>query len=545
LVLELTLDRAEIAAAERSWLIWLPALAFIPGLCILSLGLAAHRLQRRAISTEAAADVTSDECMRLLANMSHELRTPLTGILGQAEMLTEEGGLTDHQATRMRLLTEAGALMRRIVDRVIDIARPDDVVEALVLTPCDLDPLIGACLGVVEGEARGKGVLLTSMIDPSVPRRAMLERDRVQQMLINLLMNAVKYTAKGSVALNVSGDASRLRFQVADTGPGIPPGKRSRLFQAYDRLDASPSGPEGSGLGLSITQRFARRMGGKIGHAENRGGGSVFWIELPITVPTESLEAAVAARLPPPPVELPHLCILLADDLDLTRAVTADFLRSDGHLVTEVPDGETAVAQVRDHDFDVVLTDMRMPIVDGMEVARRIRALPGHRGRTPVVLVTADLVALAAGASGHAGIDGCVRKPFTRAELLAAVLTAARLTPVPTDDEEVLNPATLTDLKRNLGDAALATHLGTAARRIGDLLGLLERPGAHENPAVRDAVHDLIGVAGLLGLTALAANLRWFDTASDREAPAAALHDAATAALRTLHREQEPATADR
>jgi len=153
----------------------------------------------------------------------------------------------------------------------------------------------------------------------------MLERDRVQQMLINLLMNAVKYTAKGSVALNVSGDASRLRFEVADTGPGIPPGKRSRLFQAYDRLGASPSGPEGSGLGLSITQRFARRMGGKIGHAVNRGGGSVFWIELPITMPAESLEAAVAAPLPSPPVEIRHLCILLADDLDLTRAVTADF----------------------------------------------------------------------------------------------------------------------------------------------------------------------------------------------------------------------------
>jgi signal transduction histidine kinase/DNA-binding response OmpR family regulator len=502
LVLELVLNRADIADGERSWLIWLPILALIPGICILGLGLAAHRLQRRAIRTETAANVTSDECMRLLANMSHELRTPLTGILGQAELLTDEGGLNNRQTTRMSRLTEAGTLMRQIVDRVINIARPDDVLEPPVLTPCDIDPLIRTCLGVVEGEARGKGVLLTSTIDPSAPRRAMLERDRVQQMVINLLMNAVKYTAKGSVALRVSGDTSRLRFEVSDTGPGIPPGKRSRLFRAYDRLDASPSGAEGSGLGLSITQGFARRMGGKVGHAENRGGGSVFWIELPITVPAESpdaavsLDAAVPVPPPSPPVEIHHLCILLADDLDLTRAVTADFLRSAGHLVTEVADGEAAISQVQDHDFDVVLTDMRMPVVDGLEVTRRIRALPGHRGHTPVVLVTADLVALVAGASGHAGIDGCVRKPFTRAELLTAVLTAARLTPVPDDDQEALNPATLTDLKRNLGDAALATHLGTAARRIGDLLGLLERPDALANPAVRDAVHDLIGVAG-------------------------------------------------
>lgn len=545
LVLELALDRADIAAGERAWLIFLPALALVPALCVLGLSLAAHRLLRRGDQLKAGADAANDERLRLLATMSHELRTPLTGILGQAELMADEGGLNDRQTTRLTRLTEAGMLMRDIVDQVTDFARPDDGAEPSNLTACDLDALIDTCLGIVEGEARRKGLLLTGTVDPATPRRAMLERDRVRQMVINLLMNAVKFTAQGSVALRVTGDAARLRFAVADTGPGIPAGKRRRLFRAYDRLDTPASRAEGTGLGLSITERFVRRMGGQVGHRENPGGGSVFWIELPITEP---VAAAPEVAPPPPPPEIRHLRILLADDLDLTRAVTAEFLRAAGHVVTEVADGETAVAEVQTRDFDVLLTDMRMPIVDGLEVTRRIRALPGHRGRTPVVLVTADLVALDAGESGQTGVDVCVRKPFTRAELLSAVAAAARLTPVPDEAaaaNPVLNETAFTELKRSLGDPAFATHLDAATRRIADLLTLLEGPDAAEDPTVRDAVHDLAGVAGLLGLTALASSLRWFDTARDRSAPAAALHEAAAAAVRALRRQQEPAAAGR
>jgi signal transduction histidine kinase/DNA-binding NarL/FixJ family response regulator len=543
LVLELTLSQAEIAATERAWLLWIPPLALFPGLCVLGLSLVAHRLRGHGDRIEAAANAAFDESQRLLGNMSHELRSPLTGILGQAELLTVEGGLSARQMTRLARLTEAGTLMRDIVDRVIDIACPEDVTHTPVLTACDLDPLLHTVLGVVEGEARRKGLLLTSFIDPATPRRAMLDRDRVQQMLINLLMNAVKYTPRGSVSVLVTGSTANLRFAVTDTGPGIAADKKHRLFQAYDRLDTPAGRVEGSGLGLSITERFANRMGGQLGHSANPGGGSVFWFELPFIEPVVTTEQITPAASP---VDIRHLRVLLADDLDLTRTVTADYLRSGGHVVTEVANGEAAIDLVCQHDFDVVLTDMRMPVVDGLEVTRRIRAMGGHRARTPIVLVTADLAAIRAGESGQTGVDVCVRKPFTRAELLSAVATAARLAPLPDPavfGTEVLDTAALAELKQTLGYVTFTAQLDGAARRIAGLLSLLAAPDAPDQPELRDAAHDLAGICGLMGLNVLGSTLRWFDTATDRTAPTAALHEAAEASLRALRRQQEAAAA--
>jgi signal transduction histidine kinase/DNA-binding response OmpR family regulator len=541
LVLELGLNDADFAAGDQLGRL---LLALIPVLFILGLGVAAYRLRRRGDRIEFAANTTYVESQRQLANMSHELRTPLTGIMGQAELMTQEGGLNERQSTRLQALTEASTLMRSIVNRVIDVARPDDAVGPPILTACDLDPLLGGALGMVESEARRKGLLLTSNIDFATPRRAMLEQDRVRQMLNNLLMNAVKFTELGSVALRVIGNANQLRFEVADTGRGVPANKRYRLFHAYDRLDVPVSREDGSGLGLSITDRFARNMGGRAGHSENPGGGSVFWFELPFIEPVEE---QAKLTLPATAPEIRHLRLLLADDSDLTRPVTSEFLRSGGHAVCEVTGGEAAINLVQQQDFDVVLTDMRMPIVDGTEVARRIRALPGHRARTPIVLVTADIAAIRASEAGRTGVDLCVQKPFTRAGLLAAVAAAARLAPVPdaTDpDDPVLDMATLADLKQSLGDVAFASHLDKATRRIADLLNLLEQPDALVNSELHEAAHDFLGVAGMMGLNALATALQRFDTAVDRSAPAAALLEAAEASLRALRRHQLSAAAE-
>jgi signal transduction histidine kinase/CheY-like chemotaxis protein len=528
LVVELTLSQAEIAGGERSWLIWLPPLALIPGLCVLGLGILTLQLRHRGDRIEAGADAANDDRMRVMANMSHELRTPLTGILGQVELMTVEGGFSDRQASRLAKLTEAAMLMRTVANRVIDVARPSDPDAPPVRVRCDLDPLIRACTGLVETEAARKGLLLTTIIDPATPEQATLARDLVQQVLINLLMNAVKFTAKGTVALRVSGDAAGLRFEVADTGPGIPAGKKRRLFRAYDRLDAT-SAVEGTGLGLSITKRFVHRMGGRIGHAHNPGGGSVFWVDLP--TPAGPMLEVVPHEAPLEITPEPEtLRILLADDLAMTRSVTADFLRSAGHSVTEVADGEAAVEAVRTGDYDVILTDMRMPVMDGLEATRRIRALPGATGRTPLVLVTADLVALGMGRSGRTGVDVCLMKPFTRAELLEAVATASRLPGV-----EIADPPVLTrELADKLAEEAFSAHRGAAAGRIEDLMALLERPDATESQVVKDAVHDLVGISGMLGLTALAGCLVRFDVAEDRSGPAAALRDAGADAVRAL-----------
>ncbi|MSP03344.1 MAG: response regulator [Acetobacteraceae bacterium] len=370
----------------------------------------------------------------------------------------------------------------------------------------------------------------------------MLARDMVQQVLVNLLMNAVKFTSVGTVELRAMGDASHLRFEIADTGPGIPAGKRTRLFREYDRLDASDGRTEGTGLGLSITDRFVRRMDGRIGHFENPGGGSVFWVELPISASPLAV-AAMAGPVSQVTLPIPRsLRILLADDLDVTRAVTADFLRAAGHTVTEVEDGEQAVAAAGKRDFEVILTDMRMPIVDGLEATRRIRALPGHRGQIPIVLVTADLTARGRAAPGPAGADLCLMKPFTRAELLTAVEAAARLIPVPSPEgrnEAVLDEGLLAEFGQSPGERDGTTNIESALLRIEDLLDLLERPEASGSPEVRDAAHDLAGMAGLMGLTALAASLRRHNTGEDRAAATVGLRHAAVEAVLALRRHQE------
>ena len=231
LVVDFALAQRDLAAGQRSWLLWLPPLTVVPGLGVLGLGLLALRLRHGSEQIEAAAQDAERQRTRVMTILSHELRTPLSGVLGQAEMIADEGSLSDSQKERLTLLTEAGLLMRTTVDRVTDSTRMGGNFQSQASTPCDLDRLVRTCSGNVEVEARAKGLKLTESIDPSAPRRVMLARDYVQRILNNLLKNAVKFTVEGTVALRVMGDAKRLRFEVADTGPGIPPAKTTPPVQ--------------------------------------------------------------------------------------------------------------------------------------------------------------------------------------------------------------------------------------------------------------------------------------------------------------------------
>ena len=565
----------ELSVPPVGYLEWLlfPALMSVPLLTVLAFALAAWTLHRRGERIAAAARAANDDRMRTMANMSHELRTPLTGILGQAELLRGEGGLDERQADRLARLSEAGTLMRDIVDRVIDIARPEDHEAPLPRAATDLDALVRSCRAMVECEAREKGLHLTSYVAPAAPRHPALAGEAMKQVLGNLLMNAVKFTAMGTVELRVMGDADRLRFEVADTGPGIPPGKRNRLFRAYDRLDATGTSAAGTGLGLSITERLIRRMDGKIGQRDNPGGGSVFWVEIPVNEAVRPILAAAVRRdplrpefpqpgvtrpdpsqpgpsqpdsgqpdpgqpvpgrhdLPWPVLDQPQsghagalpraLRLLLADDDPSNRAVAVGYLRAAGHAVSEVEDGAAAVEAASDKDFDVILTDMRMPGLDGLTAIQRIRALTGHRGQVPIVLVTADPHVAVNRPGTRPGADGHLTKPYNRTELLDAVDAAARLTPVPAAGRHdsplsygppgVETRLSLLPARPAAGGASLAR---SALRRVEELLILLDRPHAGQDQMVRDAAHDLTGTAGLLGLTGLAESLRRFNARED------------------------------
>ena len=274
---------------------------------------------------------------------------------------------------------------------------------------------------------------------------------------------------------------------------------------------------EGVGLGLSIAESLVRGMGGRIGHSDNPGGGSIFWVE----IPTGGAVYPAPATVPTMRLATPNRRVLIVDDTALNRGVTGSFLRGGGHVVTQASDGMEAVRQASTGDFDLVLMDIRMPRMNGMEAAREIRALPGHRGQVPIVAVTADLTAPHLAAYRTAGIDRYLAKPFTSAELLAVVEELTRgegvggQQPRPSQPAAIPTPevlplldhAVLRQVASGMSEASLHAYLRTLAGRIRDLLALLRDPEADAR-ALDELVHELRGSAGLLGFSRLADTLR-------------------------------------
>jgi CheY-like chemotaxis protein len=361
----------------------------------------------------------------------------LSGILGYAELLRMEGGLTTAQLARVDAMVEAGRHLLHMIASVLDLAKIEAEQDEMRTAVLDVQEVAASCLDVVRPAAEAKNLALSLVVAPGTPLELATDGVRLRQVLVNLLGNAVKFTARGSVELRlcpVSGQSrgdtgAALRLEVADTGPGIPLDQRQRLFQEFERLDAAgTSAIEGAGLGLSLSARLVALMSGRLGHDDNPGGGSVFWLELPVNTVAEVpvVPAATAAEAEPAVITpAPALHVLVVDDVAMNRDIAASFLRASGQLVDCVEGGAEAVSAVAGIDFDVVLMDVRMPGIDGLEATRRIRALDGPRGRVPIVALTAQAFTEQVAECRNAGMDDHLVKPFSPDSLRAAVARAA------------------------------------------------------------------------------------------------------------------------
>jgi signal transduction histidine kinase/ActR/RegA family two-component response regulator len=391
------------------------------------------RLTQELTVARDAADQANQAKSRFLAGMSHELRTPLSGILGYAQLLQMEGGLNPTQAARVDAMMGAGKHLLHMIASVLDLAKIEAEHEELQMVEVDVQELATTCLDLIRPAAGAKNLQLRFVVDPDMQQKIATDATRLRQVLLNLLGNAVKFTVRGAIELRLRAvsDNAALRFEVADTGPGVPSDQRPKLFQEFERLDAAgTSAIEGAGLGLSLSARLATLMGWRIGHDENPGGGSVFWLELPLNaagpgVPVVAPEADVPDAVPAAAGATPALHVLVVDDVAMNRDIAASFLRAAGQVVDSVEGGAEAVAAAAATDFDVVLMDVRMPVVDGLEATRRIRALGGTRGRVPIVALTAQAFTEQVTECREAGMDDHLVKPFTPATLLAATLHAA------------------------------------------------------------------------------------------------------------------------
>jgi CheY-like chemotaxis protein len=376
---------------------------------------AAEQERRNA---EAANAAKSD----FLATMSHEIRTPLNGVLGMAQAMARDK-LPGAQKERLEVIRHSGEMVLALLNDLLDISR----IEAgrLELEPgvLDLEALVQEAEAAFGPAAAAKGVALSVEVDPDAKGLWQADPTRVRQIVYNLLSNAVKFTERGAVVVRFALDRGALWVRVTDTGPGIAADRLEALFDRFVQAEASTARRYGgSGLGLAISRELARLMGGEVWVESKLGRGSTFHARLPLA----RAEAAEPAAEPAPsaaPEPDRRLRILVAEDNETNQLVLKALLGQLGITPRVVGDGLAAVEAWRDGRWDLVLMDIRMPLMDGVEAARRIRELEAaeRRPRTPIVALTANAMSHQAAEYLAAGMDGFVAKPIQVERLLAAI----------------------------------------------------------------------------------------------------------------------------
>jgi two-component system CheB/CheR fusion protein len=388
--------------------------------------IAVVRDQTEEVRAKQRADAASRAKSTFLANMSHEIRTPMNAIMAQTQLLQIERGADP----RLETIMGSSRHLLAIIDEILDLSK----VEAgkLSLDPTDfaVEDLVQEVSSMLAGPIRARGLRFASEIDPRVPRRLHGDARRLSQILLNYGSNAVKFTAVGAVRLRValteeSSSEVLLRFEVEDTGLGVPRDQQERLFRPFEQVDASSTRRHGgTGLGLAISRHLARMMRGEVGMQSEPGRGSTFWFTARL--------GRVAGRFAPEParhaaapVELRHRAagarLLLVDDDDLGRSLAFDMIRHLAGIEAEMATtGVEAVERARAGAYDLILMDMQMPEMDGVTAAREIRSLPRHAA-TPILGVTANAYAEDRQRCLDAGMNDHLPKPVSMAALSAAL----------------------------------------------------------------------------------------------------------------------------
>ena len=488
------------------------------------------------------AEAASRAKTAFLANMSHEIRTPLNAVTGMVYLLKRDA--TD-DFTRRRLNTVEGAArhLLSLVDDVLDLSKIESGKLVLEAIDFDLDALLTRTCSMMADRARDKGLAL-SLDNRASGAKLRGDPTRLSQVLLNLLGNAIKFTERGSVTVecaleDADSAAPLLRFEVRDTGAGIAPSRIERLFSAFEQGDNSTTRRfGGTGLGLAITRHLAELMQGQVGVESTEGQGSLFWFTARLQ---RAHDLAVAAVDPPARADDAELAlrrehagarVLLAEDNAVNQMVAGELLRGAGLDVDLADDGVQAIEQARKQRYALILMDVQMPQLDGLQAARAIRRLPGM-DEVPIIAMTANAFSEDRDACLAAGMDDHITKPVMPQRMYQTLLhwlrqaqAAALPAPVGTapstghvpDDDTALMPA-LVDVPGLHPETGLNQFSGRASGYRRGLRqwvtsyahGLPEieatAPGALPGPpaALRRQLHSLYGSAAALGAAPLAA----------------------------------------
>ncbi len=402
--------------------------------------LAAARDQ--AVAERTAADAAREAARtanraksNFLATMSHEIRTPMNGVLGMAQLMKRDA-VDPVQAGRLDVLIDSGEYLLSILNDILDVSKIDAGKLEIVPAAEDLHGLLDRLVSFWAARAEERGVALQLRLGADVPQMVFVDALRLRQVLFNMVGNALKFTDVGSVQVIAEAavwdeDTVRLHLAVRDTGPGIAPQHLPQLFDRFSQADESEARRfTGTGLGLAIVKQLVELMNGRVWVESELGRGSTFHLEIPLGVVEDATLPAVADTNEPHALAVETLRVLAVDDNDVNLLVLDQLLTSLGHTVAKAGSGAEALRALGEERFDLVLTDIQMPGLTGLDVLQTLRLAPGPNQTVPVIALTADVTSGGRQSYLDQGFTEHAAKPIQLQELLGAIVRAVSAGPV-------------------------------------------------------------------------------------------------------------------